>query len=208
MSRETRMKKRITSSNITHAVLIVVITAMLFSTIGFTFANSIKSTEIIARHAYPTGGNYKFGTISSVQLDKNGKPEWILSGHWKSNLLNMSTSSSNQANTSFTPVFDASIRMVMVNGSALHTHAVTGFNLTKMTSPDKNTKEFNGTSTVSLKMGPVTNVPISIKFAGNDVISIWLDPTKINNHFGNTPIFGTVINPHNNSSRTEILGDR
>jgi hypothetical protein len=28
------------------------------------------------------------------------------------------------------------------------------------------------------------------------VISIWLDPSKVNNHFGNTPIYGTVMDEH------------
>jgi hypothetical protein len=43
-----------------------------------------------------------------------------------------------------------------------------------------------------MKNGPVQSVPISIKILDGNVISIWADPTKLNNHFGNTPIFGTV----------------
>ena len=45
-----------------------------------------------------------------------------------------------------------------------------------------------------MRQGPVTNVPISIKSLENYVISIWADPTMINNHFGDTPIFGTIEN--------------
>jgi hypothetical protein len=26
----------------------------------------------------------------------------------------------------------------------------------------------------------------------NNTINIWADPTKLNNHFGNTPIFGII----------------
>jgi hypothetical protein len=43
-----------------------------------------------------------------------------------------------------------------------------------------------------MKNGPLQSVPISIKILDGNVISIWADLTKLNNHFGNTPIFGTV----------------
>ena len=39
---------------------------------------------------------------------------------------------------------------------------------------------------------PVNDVPISIKTLNNNVISIWTDPVKINDHFGNTPIYGLI----------------
>jgi hypothetical protein len=43
-----------------------------------------------------------------------------------------------------------------------------------------------------MRQGPVTGVPLSIKAMDNNAVSIWVDPTKIQNHFGNTPIFGTI----------------
>jgi hypothetical protein len=55
------------------------------------------------------------------------------------------------------------------------------------------TKVFNGTSTASLREGPVTDVPTSIKITGDKVISIWLDPSSVKNHYGNTPIYGLVM---------------
>ena len=39
----------------------------------------------------------------------------------------------------------------------------------------------NGTATVTMKNGPVTNVPISIKIMDDSAMSIWLDPSKPNN---------------------------
>jgi hypothetical protein len=44
-----------------------------------------------------------------------------------------------------------------------------------------------------MRQGPVPDVPISITTMDNNAVSIWADPTKINNHFGNTPIFGTIV---------------
>jgi hypothetical protein len=43
-----------------------------------------------------------------------------------------------------------------------------------------------------MRQGPVTDVPMSIKTMDNNAISVWIDPPKIQNHFGNTPIFGTI----------------
>lgn len=187
------------SESITILLAIVAVASLLATTLGVFVVSSMKDMMIFAQLGYPSeAGKYKFGTISSVQLDKTGKPEWILSGHWKSNLLNaISNSTASHGNLSFTPVFDASIRMVMVNGSALHSHTITNFNLSKISSPNNNTKQFNGTVTASLRNGPVTGIPVSIKFLGNDVISLWLDPMKIKNHYGSTPIFGLEANPSN-----------
>jgi hypothetical protein len=62
-------------------------------------------------------------------------------------------------------------------------------------SPSNSTKEFNGTVTASMKNGPITEIPVSIKFLGNNVISVLLDPMKTKNHYGSTPIFGFELNP-------------
>jgi hypothetical protein len=44
-----------------------------------------------------------------------------------------------------------------------------------------------------MRQGPVPGVPVSIKTMDNNAVSMWVDPTKVNNHFGNTPIFGTIV---------------
>jgi hypothetical protein len=154
--------------------------------------------------AYPKSyekGNTTFGTIASIQNDENGNPSWIVSGHWKGNLLNnqsQSSSSSSQGNTSASSgnVFNTSFKMVKLDGTANHTHTITNFVLSNMSMPNNMTRIFNGTATASLKEGPVTDIPTSIRIMGDKVISIWLDPSKVNNHFGNTPIYGTVMDEH------------
>jgi hypothetical protein len=155
--------------------------------------------------AYPKGyekGNTTFGTIASIQNDENGNPSWIVSGHWKGNLLNNQSQSNNssiQGNTSSSllgSVFNTSFKMVKLDGTANHTHTITNFVLSNMSMPNNMTRIFNGTATASLKEGPVTDIPTSIRIMGDKVISIWLDPSKVNNHFGNTPIYGTVMDEH------------
>ncbi|HEY9485113.1 MAG TPA: hypothetical protein VIQ04_00600, partial [Nitrososphaeraceae archaeon] len=148
----------------------------------------------------PGPGQYAGGTISSIQNDESGTPAWILSGLWKGALTNMdksnpdlSTPTVNNNNDNLpTATFEAEFDMVMLNGSALHKHSIYNFTLADISKVDDKNYQANGTATVTMKDGPVNNVPLSIKSMNNNVISIWVDPTKVNNHFGNTPIFGLI----------------
>ena len=146
-------------------------------------------------------GLYASGTIASLQNDKDGKPAWLVSGLWRGSLTNMSSagmiSSSSANNTSSqknlpTPTFNAVFNMVMLNGSALHKHQISNFMLTSMSIPNEKASVSNGTATITMKEGPVNDVPVSIRTFDDNVISIWVDPAKTMNHFGNTPIYGTV----------------
>src|ERR687889_1508077 len=146
-------------------------------------------------------GLYAFGTIASLQNDENGNPTWIVSGLWEGSLSmdnktqgNQSATANATAATGSLPnaTFHSKVNMVMTNGSAMHNHEIYDFTLTDMSMPDKTTTVYNGTATITMRQGPVPNVPVSIKTMDNNAVSIWADPTKINNHFGNTPIFGTV----------------
>jgi hypothetical protein len=155
-------------------------------------------------------GLHAFGTIASLQSDENGNPTWIVSGVWKGSLSMGNKTQSGEANqtTSITTttanataattgslpnaIFNSKFNMVMTNGSAKHDHEIYNFKLTSMSNPNNTTSVFNGTATITMKQGPVENIPVSIKRIDNNVISIWVDPTKVNNHFGNTPIFGTI----------------
>jgi hypothetical protein len=140
-------------------------------------------------------GEYAAGTIASLQNNQNGNPAWIVSGYWKAGLI-MNKSSPNTTSTSKplpTGIFSAEFSMVMLNGSAMHKHQISNSTLTNISMPTNMTAVYNGTVTITMKEGPVHSVPISIKFMGDKVISIWVDPTKTDNHFGNTPIFGTIL---------------
>jgi hypothetical protein len=147
-------------------------------------------------------GLYAFGTIASLQNDENGNPTWIVSGVWKGSISMDNKTQGNQSATANATAaaagslpnatFHSKFNMVMTNGSAMHKHAIYNFKLTNISNPSNTTSIFNGTATITLKDGPVDNVPVSIKRIDNNVVSIWADPTRVNNHFGNTPIFGTI----------------
>jgi hypothetical protein len=148
-------------------------------------------------------GFYAFGTIASLQNDENGNPTWILSGLWEGSLTNktqggegnQSTTTAN-ASTATANLPNATLHskfnMVMTNGSAMHDHEISDFTLADISMPDNSTTVYNGTVTITMRQGPVPDVPISIKAMDSNALSIWVDPTKVNNHFGNTPIFGTI----------------
>ena len=144
-------------------------------------------------------GEYAAGTIASLQNDKNGKPAWIVSGFWKGSLTNltspMSSSSSNNTTTNKnlpTATFNAIFNMVMLNGTALHKHQISNFTLTSISMPNEKTVVSKGTATITMKEGPVNAVPVSVRTMDDNVISIMPDPAKTNDHFGNTPIYGTI----------------
>ena len=151
-------------------------------------------------------GLYAFGTIASLQNDENGNPTWIVSGLWEGSLSMDSNiqggganQTSNTANATIVTgslpnaTFHSKINMVMTNGSAMHDHEIYDFTLSDMSMPNNSTTVYNGTATITMRQGPVPDVPISITTMDNNAVSIWADPTKINNHFGNTPIFGTIV---------------
>jgi hypothetical protein len=138
-------------------------------------------------------GLYAKGTIASLQNDKDGKPAWLVSGIWRGSLTNMTSAAmssllKNLPVATFNTVFD----MVMLNGSALHKHQMSNFTLTGMSMPNEKTVVYNGTATITMKEGPVNDVPLSIRTLNDNVISIWVDPAKTMNHFGNMPIYGTI----------------
>jgi hypothetical protein len=138
-------------------------------------------------------GLYARGTIASLQNDKDGKPAWLVSGIWRGSLTNMTSNTMSSLLKNLpTATFNAVFNMVMLNGSALHKHQISNFILIGMSMPNEKTVVYNGTATITMKEGPVNDVPLSIRTLNDNVISIWVDPAKTMNHFGNTPIYGTI----------------
>jgi hypothetical protein len=205
-SNDTMMKSNVIT------ISFIVSAAILIS--GIIQNNAIAYPQQKQGYSYHSNtmmqpGLYAFGTIASLQNDENGNPTWIVSGIWKGSLSmdnetqgmegNQTNATSAAANATSTTgggspnaTFNSKFNMVMTNGSAKHDHEIYNFRIASMSNPSNTTSVFNGTATITMRQGPVENVPVSIKRIDNNVISIWADPTMINNHFGNTPIFGTI----------------
>jgi hypothetical protein len=122
------------------------------------------------------------GTVSSIQNGPDGRPTWKVSGTW--NLINQSSKS---------PIFNAAFDMMKLDGSSMHKHTIFAATITsadfKVTGKTS-TRTYYGTAIISMKEGPVSNVPIVIKLLSDGSMSIMPDPIKTKGHFGNTPIQG------------------
>jgi hypothetical protein len=137
------------------------------------------------------------GTIASLQNDVNGKQSWVVSGTW--HLLVFKPRFEQNKMVPATVTFDSIFDMVRLNGQAKHEHtmSVSDFNLTKVNNFVNSTDQvlttiFNGTSKITMEGSSHNNVPTSIKIMDKGTISLWVDPSKINYHFGNTPIYGII----------------
>ena len=134
-------------------------------------------------------GDYLFGRTIGIVDDENAKPLWIISGIWKTNLSNQTQDA---INNNFT-VFDTSFEMIKTDGTSKHTHTITNFDLVDTLNQNNNQTVFNGTGTISMPQGPVTEVPISIQVMNNTLGIINIDSNKIDNHFGNDPLYGIPL---------------
>ena len=83
--------------------------------------------------------------------------------------------------------------MIKTDGTLKHTHTMTNFVLADVSNQNNNHTVFNGTGTISMPQGPVTEVPISIQVMNNTLGIINIDSNKIDNHFGNDPLYGIPL---------------
>jgi hypothetical protein len=156
--------------------------------------------------------NHKWGMISSIQNDEQGQPAWIVAGHW---MMEMASPQNETATPDATgrisniASFNAMLHMVMLNGSAMHDHEISNFTQTEEPTFDSgtNSTRITGTATITMREGPVPNVPTTIQIAEDKVIAITPDPAALENHFGNTPIYGLVASPEMMEQMMKRYGD-
>jgi len=123
------------------------------------------------------------GGITSLQKDpSDNATTWILGGVYR--MENLSSEA---------PTFNASFYMVKTDGNSSHSHDIYDLvlNTPIIDNTTSNSTHLNGTTTVTMKDGPITDVPTNITILGDKAINIWIDPSKVNNHFGDSPIYGT-----------------
>jgi hypothetical protein len=171
MFKEVLNKQKLVS---TLVVVIVVSSLMMVLAVNPLYSDySINPTN-------PTDDVIK-GSISSISNDpSNSSIAWITTGVYK------------MENVKTFPTFNSTFYMIKTDGTSEHKHSIYDFKI--RTDPIVNTSNnstiLNGTSTVTMKEGPVNDVPTKITLLGNSAISILLEPTKVSNHFGKDPIYG------------------
>lgn len=158
----------------------------------FVIAGTLFSINVTNSHAqlasfpdYERG----YGPISSINND------WILTGGYMGygNPSNVSDSG-----------FHATFSMVMKNGTAYHMHQISNATLEDVRMDGNNTI-MQGSATVTMRDGPVSNVPTNWTINNNNTLAISMDPSKINNHFGDTPIYGIEQTPEKEMEFTKLM---
>lgn len=149
-----------------------------------------------------------FGAMSSIQNDEEDEPAWIVMGHW---MMSNDTGGSNTTGTNVTD-FYAGFQMIGLDGSAAHSHEISNFTQDGESTTEGNSTTIVGTSTVTMREGPVDDVDTEITISEGKVIEISLDQEALDNHFGDTPIYGIVITPEimqhiMNMTMTSSMGD-
>ena len=152
---------------------------------------ALTGTNIYASSATVTDYEYGYGPISSINND------WVLAGGYMGygNPSNLSDSG-----------FHATFSMVMKNGTAYHMHQISNATLEDV-KMDGNNTIMQGSVTVTMKDGPVSNVPTTWTILNNNTLAISMDPSKINNHFGNTPIYGLEQTPEKEMEFTNLMSE-
>jgi hypothetical protein len=151
---------------------------------------------------FAQAGNFSFGPIGSIQNNESGQPAWVVVGFWRGNLLSFNETTiattttengnGNASSLASTAIFNANLRMIMLNGSGAHTHVITNFILSNVSSNENGTMTYTGNSTVSMPEAAIEDVPTTIKVSG-EIISIYPEPSAVNEHYGNTPIYGVIV---------------
>jgi hypothetical protein len=160
-----------------------------------TTDNATEGTTTAADTATTTGTTPLAGIFASLQLAPDRlAPEWVLAGYWELEsdmpLFGVTTETRPTVTS-----FDAIAEMTRIDdGTALHTHTFSDFTQSDIVSTAENTTTITGTMTVSLEQGPVQNVPVFITLQ-NNLLSLAIDPTASENHFGPTPISGIILAP-------------
>ena len=143
------------------------------SLLSVTAATSYALTSVFSDY------EYGYGPIASINND------WVLAGHFMGYF-----NPNNLTDSGFHSTFD----MVMKNGSAPHMHQISNASLNDIRMDGNNTI-LQGIATVTMRNGPVPDVPTTWTIYNNNSLAISMDPAKINNHFGDTAIYGILLTP-------------
>jgi carboxymethylenebutenolidase len=136
------------------------------------------------------------GQVASVQMSEGGDPEWIQSGIWVMRISQ--TDDPDMPNVNLI----SRMAMVMVNGSAMHSHSVYDFELESHAVNGTN-HTYEGTATVTMREGPISGVPLVVEIINNSVVAMTIGPDEIDSHFGTGPVYGTLSEASQNEARGE-----
>lgn len=179
------------TSSISESVLLLIL-AMALAT--FSYPN--ERTKLAAGESFqdiPPIGQLK-GTIVSIQNNDSGTQSWIISGRWKIIETPATGANTSTKNTGFS----ANLTMIKIDGTGSHRHRLTDFKLSDLhfkngiyTLSGKVTLITQGKAEPGSENQLIIGIPVKIQIINFRSITIDIDK-KVNNHFGNLPIYGIV----------------
>ncbi|MGA9743160.1 MAG: hypothetical protein WBQ16_00955 [Nitrososphaeraceae archaeon] len=181
--------------NILSLVILTLGVSLLIATIVGTFNHEYDYTRrVIGEPVGLSDIKHLRGNIISVQIDKSSYPLWMLSGKWR-----IDDFSENKTNYGTNLKLSANITMVGTNGTGEHKHRLIDFRFTNITFSNR-LAIINGTASLMTSGNEppglpalMTNIPITTKIENLRTISINIDKKISNHHFGELPIFGSVL---------------
>jgi hypothetical protein len=157
--------------------------------------NQTEAIGVPLQNPLATNATILRGEIGSIQGAQQQLFAWSTAGDWMMQLDGPLIGRAEPQVESF----NATVHMVRLDGNVLHEHEISNFTQHSVSQTGDAVTTFNGTFSVLMREGIVNNVPGYIQFTG-DLVSIWLDPIVLENHFGPTPIQGMVL------PQTDVIG--
>jgi hypothetical protein len=153
---------------------IVIGQQFITSPIGYSASNSTQPLRLN-------------GPISSIQFSSDGDVLWIVSGRWRME--------GNFDNAGIIPMviksFNVTLVVVPADGSNTERYQLSDFKQDLISYDNKTiTSTIKGKLTMTSKAQPLENIGVDLKLINKNIIKITLDPTKIRDQLGETPIYG------------------
>jgi hypothetical protein len=127
------------------------------------------------------------GPVTSLQFSTDGNASWIVSGRWKMDLY--------FDNAAIVPLsvrnFNMTLVMVSADGSISQRYKLSDLKQSIISYENKTkTSTIRGTVTIAPEGEPTDNVGGVLKIINKKVLTVSLDPLKMKDRFGGTPIYG------------------
>ncbi|AIF84043.1 hypothetical protein NTE_01985 [Candidatus Nitrososphaera evergladensis SR1] len=190
------LTRGLAAKSLLFAAVLSVTTSVLATTASAVMTTTTLSLlpAAFAQQQTTTGNSTLSGIIASTQISNAGAPLWLSAGSWKLVTDKPIFGGNNQTQPTVKS-FDATVDMVLLsNGTMFHTHHIYNFVQSGVLFQGNNVTAINGTMSVTTEKGTTENVPGYLHFQ-NNIMSIWVNPGKIDNHFGPTPINGMILSP-------------
>ena len=146
-----------------------------------------KNVQVVPDRMQNTSWPRQNGLIISLQFSDNGTALWIVSGRWRVDI----NYDINGVVPQSIKNLNVSLGMISADGLVTKKYSLSDFK-ESTASYDKQTHlaTINGTLRILMGTQAIDNVRTTLKFFERNIVSIRLDPSKTNDDFGDTPIYG------------------